>query len=556
MNALKFKGVVMSIAIVVRLRQWSLLSIVIVPLFAMFVTGHALASTKTDSEENPYVWKPKTTSVSVFKNGYGFFTREGEVELKGGWGHANEVPPAAFGTLAIYAANPQQLVDVVGVGAGEMISFEEMAESIRDTSRKATLEASLSMKVKLVSRTGSQSQEVTGSLKAISGGYAVVEQTNGAAAIPLEAIVSMQRVDLPLRFHVVEETGTVSERVDLHMAYLRSGIVWIPEYTLKIIDESTAELTLRGTLVNEAEDLHDCDVHFVVGVPHFVHSEMLSPVAIGQILRSIGSAIPTAGIPLQNMSQVMNRAVIANDFDNGRLDASVATSGAGTETFKELLGTLPPSDAAGAGDYSVYSKKGVTVRKGERAVITLMSKRISYGHQYAWTPGSVGRGDGASEDLVHRLVLENSTETPWTTGPCLALSGNQPLSEDILRYTPVRAKGELTVTTAINIAKSITESEVDRKLKAHEPQPNSFLDLVTLRGTVQLKSFESKPVSIRVTRSVQGRPLDATSNGSIRMDSEKLRLVERAGQIEWSVELQPGKTTELSYTYERFVPSH
>ncbi len=387
----------MSIAIVVRLRQWSLLSIVIVPLFAMFVTGHALASTKTDSEENPYVWKPKTTSVSVFKNGYGFFTREGEVELKGGWGHANEVPPAAFGTLAIYAANPQQLVDVVGVGAGEMISFEEMAESIRDTSRKATLEASLSMKVKLVSRTGSQSQEVTGSLKAISGGYAVVEQTNGAAAIPLEAIVSMQRVDLPLRFHVVEETGTVSERVDLHMAYLRSGIVWIPEYTLKIIDESTAELTLRGTLVNEAEDLHDCDVHFVVGVPHFVHSEMLSPVAIGQILRSIGSAIPTAGIPLQNMSQVMNRAVIANDFDNGRLDASVATSGAGTETFKELLGTLPPSDAAGAGDYSVYSKKGVTVRKGERAVITLMSKRISYGHQYAWTPGSVGREMGRAK---------------------------------------------------------------------------------------------------------------------------------------------------------------
>lgn len=546
----------MSVSLFASWRWSTQFANLVVSLFAICVTSSAFADDPADRKENPYVWKPKTTSVSVFKNGYGFFTRQGEVELNGGWGHAAEVPPAAFGTLAIYASNPQQLVDVVGVGAGEMISFEEFAGPDRDARRNTILESSLSMSVKLVSRAGSQSHEVTGSLKAISGGYAVVEQSNGAAAIPLENIVSMQRIELPLRFHVVEENGKPSEKVALHMAYLRNGIVWIPEYTLKIIDDSTAELTLRGTLVNEAEDLIDCDVNFVVGVPHFVHSEMLSPIAIGQALRSIGSATPIAGIPLQNMSQVMNRAVIANDFDNGRSAPSSTSASGGLETFKSLLGDLPSSDATGAGDYSVYSKKGVTVRKGEHAVITLMSKRISYGHQYAWTPGSISKSEESSGDLVHRLVLENSTETPWTTGPCLALSGNQPLSEDILRYTPVRAKGELTVTTAINIAKSVTESEVDRKLKAHEPQPHSFLDLVTLRGTIQLKSFESKPVSIRISRSVPGRPLEANLDGAIRIDSEKLRLVERAGQIEWSVVLEPGKTTELTYTYERFVSSH
>lgn len=507
-------------------------------------------------EENPYVWKPKTKSVSVFKNGFGFFTREGEVQLQDGWGHASDVPPAAFGTLAIYSARPEQLVDVVGVGKGELIEFNKMSSTERAPRRKEVLEASLSMKVKLVHRSVAQQQETVGILKALSGGYAVIEQPSGAAAIPIEDIEALQRVDLPLRFHAVEEGGAVARRVALNMAYLRGGIVWIPEYTLKIIDETTAELTLRGTLVNEAEDLIDCDVHFVVGVPHFVHSEMLSPVAIGQVLRSIGSAIPTPGIPLQNMSQVMNRAVIANDFGNGRGPA-MPTSSAPQETFRELLGALPPSDAAGAGDYSVYSKKNVTVRQGERAVITLMSKRIVYGHQYAWTPGPGGSSsEPPNSDLVHRLVLDNSTETPWTTGPCLALSGIQPLSEDVLRYTPVQAKGELTVTTAINIAKSIQESEIDRKLKAHEPQPHSFLDLVTLKGTLQLKSFESKPVKIRISKSVQGRPLEASAKGAIRIDSEKLRLVERAGAIEWNIELQPGTTTELSYTYERFVSSH
>jgi len=48
------------------------------------------------------------------------------------------------------------------------------------------------------------------------------------------------------------------------MAYLQKGITWIPEYTLKVLDEKTAELTLRGTLVNEAEDLIHSDVHLVV----------------------------------------------------------------------------------------------------------------------------------------------------------------------------------------------------------------------------------------------------------------------------------------------------
>lgn len=276
------------------------------------------ADESKQGESNPYVWKPKTKSVSVFKNGFGFFTREGEVELQEGWGHASDVPPAAFGTLAIYSAQPEQLVDIVGVGNGELIEFDRIPSAERESRRKEVLEASLSMNVKLVHRAGAPQQETVGILKALSGGYAVVEQATGAAAIPVQDITSLQRMDLPLRFHAVEEGGAAARRVALHMAYLRSGIVWIPEYTLKIVDETTAELTLRGTLVNEAEDLIDCDVHFVVGVPHFVHSDMLSPVAVGQVLRSIGSAIPSSGVPLQNMAQVMNRAVISNDFQNGR----------------------------------------------------------------------------------------------------------------------------------------------------------------------------------------------------------------------------------------------
>jgi hypothetical protein len=381
----------------------------------------------------------------------------------------------------------------------------------------------------------------------------VLQQGNTAAAIPLKGIQSMQRASHPLRFHVLEDQGKPAESVQLHMAYLRSGIVWIPEYTLKLIDDETAELTLRGTLVNEAEDLIDCDVNFVVGVPHFVHTELLSPLAVGQAIRALGTAMPSAGIPQQIMSQTMNRAAIANNYSNNSIvNGDVGTTGGGlldpsASGFASLMSNLPQVESIGSGDYSVYTKEHLTVRRGERAVVTLMSKKIRYGHKYHWV---------TSGDIEHRLSLENNTGTPWTTGPCLALSGSQPLSEDVLKYTPVQARGELTVTTAINIAKQFKESETDRKLKAHEPQSNQFFDLVTITGTIRLKSFEKKPVDIRITKTVLGKPIHANKDGVIRIDSEKLRLVERNGTIEWNLALEPGQEYELEYSFDRFVPSN
>ena len=82
------------------------------------------------AEENPHVWKPRIRSVAVFKNGLGFFMREGETQLRDGWCVAEQVPPAAFGTLAIYSRNDNETVDIVGSGPGEVVEFDGRLESI------------------------------------------------------------------------------------------------------------------------------------------------------------------------------------------------------------------------------------------------------------------------------------------------------------------------------------------------------------------------------------------------------------------------------------------
>jgi hypothetical protein len=515
--------------------------------------SNALGETSANETNNPYVWKPKTKSVSVFKNGFGFFTRAGKVALNDGWAHAAEVPPATFGTLAIYSQEITQIVDIVGVGEGETTRFDSVEQPADEATKQKVIESALGTIVTIKYFDGMQELEASGEVKSISGGYVVLKQGTTHQAIPVTQTRSMQRSTCPLRFHVVSEKQADPSRAELNMAYLRSGIVWIPEYTLKIIDEETAELTLRGTLVNEAEDLIDCDVNFVVGVPHFVHTDLMSPIAVGHAIRAIGTAMPNTYVPQQVMSQVMNRAAIANNFYNNGLQS--AAEGMGSDgspvdegsSFASLMSNLPQNDAVGSGDYSVYTKGNLTVRKGERATVTLMSKKIRYGHKYRWTTDS---------EIQHHLTLENNSTTPWTTGPCLAISGAQPLSEDVLKYTPVQGKGELTVTTAINISKNIKEAEIDRNLKAHEPSPQSFLDLVRLEGTIKLKSFEKKPIEITISKKLLGKPLTASDDGMITLDSNNLRLTERNGTIEWSMTIEPGKDYFLNYTYERYVPSN
>ena len=180
-------------------------------------------------------------------------------------------------------------------------------------------------------------------------------------------------------------------------------------------------------------------------------------------------------------------------------------------------------------------------------MVTLLTQRIRYDHRYRWESGS---------EIKHFLTLQNETAVPWTTGPCLALSGVQPLSEDVLKYTPVGSWGELQVTTAINVATQVSEIEKDRQLKAHEPRHNEFYDLVTVEGTLRLKSFEKNPVEVFVTAPISGRPIEASDDATMRIDASKLRLVERSGSIQWTRSLPPGEEQTLRYVYERYVPSN
>jgi hypothetical protein len=511
-----------------------------------------LRADQPPDSENPHVWKPRTRSVAVFKNGLGFFLREGDVKLRDGWCVAESVPPAAFGTLAIYAHSDKEVVDIVGSGPGEVVEFDGRDASKDPAARKARLEASRNLKVELQYEQKGQKRTAAGKLVSIGPEYVVLDSDGSSLAVPTAGVTRMQVLELPLRIHVARDpSSAVAPAADtLGMAYLRKGITWIPDYTLKVLDDDNAELTLRGTIVNEAEDLIHTDVHLVVGVPHFVHTDYLAPLAVGQVIRSIGAAVMSQG-PMGVNTQMMNRAALVSNMNMApqfnRPGVTMEAAPAAGGDLDSALGSLPQLGGAAATDYTVYTKKDLTLRRGEKAIVTLFTRKIHYSHIYRWSP------PGAME---HSLVLHNQTDTAWTTGPCLALTSDQPLSEDLLKYTPKGGRGELPVTAAINVAHEKSERETDRKLKAYSPDNNSsFFDLVTLEGKLQIRNYEKRPVEIIIVNPIAGKPLAASFDGMISVDPTRLQLLERNGSVRWTVTLKPGEEKTLTYQYERYVPS-
>ena len=202
---------------------------------------------------------------------------------------------------------------------------------------------------------------------------------------------------------------------------------------------------------------------------------------------------------------------------------------------------------AAATDYTVYTKKDLTLRRGEKAIVTLFTRKIHYSHIYRWSP---------PEAMEHSLVLHNQTDTAWTTGPCLALSSDQPLSEDLLKYTPKGGRGELPVTAAINVA--------TREIGAGDrPQTESLFArqqqqlLRPRHAGRQAANPQLRKAAGRDHRRQSARRQAARGVGGRedlgRSDQTAIAGAQRLGPLDRNVEAGEEKT--LTYQYERYVPS-
>jgi hypothetical protein len=517
----------------------------------------------------------KTTSVAAFKNGLGFFIRQGQVRSAGGEGRILAVPSATLGALWLAPNDP-------GATLEELVAYHYTSDHVVQA---ASLPDLLRLNVGKIATVTYNEKVFTGEIVAFpaetakeglpSSASQMLLLRNEGKIIALNAAGVTQLV-LPdnsqwttkvfqaapaLRFKL----HGAPENAQLTMGYLQKGLGWTPSYLITLEDEKTASVQLQSVVTNDAEDLQDAEVFFVVGVPNFRYSEILSPMAIQQTLAEYMKDARVDGGSGIGRGFVGNNAIAGQFIELKERDAF-----RGENYDADLRAAVAELEGAPEEDLFLYRRAHTNLARGERATYNVFVANIPYEHIYEWEvpdtthvdafgnaqqPYNQSPQDRAREainDVWHSLRLTNTSQFPFTSAPAMTLSGIQPLAQDTLPYTPRGGRSNLKLTIATDVRPHREELEVERQVDSLRAHGYSY-DAVTVEGTFKVKSYKSKPIRLLVGKTLTGAVLSATDEGRAKRLAVAVQAENPTSHIDWDLKLAPNEEKTIVYRYKVFV---
>src|SRR5262249_27233851 len=132
-----------------------------------------------------------------------------------------------------------------------------------------------------------------------------------------------------------------------------------------------AAVRVQATLLNELADLDDVSVNLVVGVPTFAFKETIDPISLQQSLAQLSQYFQTAA----------PNSTLAYNFGNAIMSQQMArASDYQRAPVSEPVVSLGPEigEAGKSEDLFVFNLPHVTLKKGERMVLTIAEFTLPY----------------------------------------------------------------------------------------------------------------------------------------------------------------------------------
>jgi hypothetical protein len=337
----------------------------------------------------------------------------------------------------------------------------------------------------------------------------------------------------------------------LTVSYLAKGITWAPSYIVDITEPNKARMSAKAAVINEACDLDDVTIQLVTGFPNLQFADVVSPLAKKENLAQFLQAL------MKGQSEQGRSAVMSNVMRQSVAEYSMPMSEA----------MMPAYGAAEAGkvaeDLFLYPVKNVQLKKGQVGYLPLFTESVPYKHIYQWKiPDYVdeeghysyqrqGREEPV-EQVWHCLRMENTSKVPWTTAPAETVKEGLILGQDTLEYTPTKAETTLKITQAVSVKAEQVELETDRKRDAARFYGYHY-DLVTVEGKLSVTNFQDKAITLEITKNLSGEVKSSQPQAMIETLARGLRRMNAVRKLTWTIELEPGQQTQVSYIYEVYV---
>ena len=499
------------------------------------------------------------TEVTAFKDGHALVVRAGSVALDAdGDAVLRDLPRPILGT---FWADEDEAEATLASVVSERV---EEVESLPAASLAALLEANIGARVAYLDvrnqvREGILREIIRGDdpmglvVRQPAGGIdhrwmaypqpvqppaapkriALVETASGVASIPVEQLRDLRFLDGAPRTSV--EVARERERMtldlewehgapgegDVRLMYVQKGVRWIPSYRVSIIDDERVRLELQATIVNELADLDDVTMHFAVGVPSFAFADSPDPMGLRDALAGLGPYFRSSsgtGSMLSNalMSQT---AMVPSDVGGSATPAPAAPELSGSERAEDLF---------------VYTVDHITLRRGARMVVPLVSYEVGYESLYrleipARPPFEMTHSIPAQSKTaieralsrpipthVLRIVNNNERGYPITTAPALVLSNGRTLAQGMLTFTAPGGTSDLEVGKGVEIGVEVRETEEERELKAVRWNNHDYAR-ARVGFVGELTNRKDKPIRMEVVKIAFGERPEAGQGAQIEM---------------------------------------
>ena len=501
---------------------------------------------------------PKVTDLTIFKDGHVLVMAKAEAELDGGWCRTRDVPVPVLGTFWSFVEQEGSQVDIVKAGmvdaketrpcltfeeimqanVGKTVTITEQTKDGKPIVHTGTLRGILEHKSSSESavthttprrydpytgrylgqtstrrmRTVDQTAMASFVMVATDKGVELIQRSNirGISLADKNPVTTRTHTSKvrQIAMHVSRGGKPLAGKAKVGMVYIQRGVRWIPSYRVELIDDKTARISLRGTIINDMADFENAHLRLVVGVPSFLMKGTLSPVAVRDAPLALSSYFrpPSrqgSGTQLNYLSNVIQSQVAAP------VAARVPQAPGGPNIPAE--GQME--------DLFLYDKPGVSLKKGERAVVHLMDVTVAYEDIYVWDipafpPRELWRHLGSSQQrqlarnltgakAMHTIRLSNTGKTPWTTGPATIFRGHTALGQQLMTFTSIGNKVDLPITIATDLNTKKEEREVTRQRKALHLHGHDYTKITTT-CKLTLTNFKAKPVRVVVRHGLIG----------------------------------------------------
>ena len=367
--------------------------------------------------------------------------------------------------------------------------------------------------------------------------------------------------------------GKPNQDVKIKLLYFRPDVRWIPTYRIELTDDpfknksgdaprNTARISMQGEILNEAEDLIDVPFHLVVGVPNFRFRETPSPMVLeAQLQNSLASIAPQ--FMANNSSNKFSNALYSQRAGEFRSQQAAGSDDRAAINMPEEL------SGKASQDLFVYKLDKMTLKKGERASVPILTTSVGYRDVYTWdiavkhTESYEASGADFASPLVlsenkvwRQIELVNDTDIPWTTGAAMFVDGLQPLAQELLTYTSPGGICRVPVTVAIDLRGKVDDREVSRDLKAMKYRGYSYAKVVG-KINAELANNKLGKVPVEVTIRFGGKVTKASEEGKMSLSAfnkedwtGRSDPINNSSSVHWKTEIEPGECFKPELDYE------